>query len=262
MKIVTWNVNSIRLRIDLLERLTDEMAPDVVCLQETKCPDDLFPHEALTRLGWEHVACHGQKGYNGVAILSRRPLREVRTQAWCERPDCRHIIAEVDGMEVHSLYIPAGGDEPDPAKNPKFANKLRFLDELTEWFAATYGPRDPLVLAGDFNVAPLPTDVWDHKKLLKVVTHTPMETTRLALLQQTLDWVDTTRAFVPADEHVFTWWSYRAADWRGANKGRRLDHVWVTPALAPRLTGWEVHVDARDWPQPSDHAPVAAVLAD
>lgn len=262
MKVVTWNVNSVRLRLDLVERLTDELAPDILCLQETKCPDALFPQEALTALGWEHVACHGQKGYNGVAILSRRPLSNVRTQGWAGLPDCRHLIAEVDGMEVHSLYVPAGGDDPNPERNPKFAHKLRFLDEMTEWFAASYGRGDPLVLAGDFNVAPLATDVWDHKKLLKVVTHTPQETTRLGLLQSTLDWVDTTRHFIPEDEHVYTWWSYRSPDWRLSNRGRRLDHVWVTPALKGRLERCEVHIDGRDWPKPSDHVPVGVVLRD
>lgn len=261
MKIVTWNVNSLRLRLPLVEKLTDDLRPDVLCLQETKCPDALVPREDLERLGWTHIAHHGQKGYNGVAILSKRPLTNIRTQTWCERPESRHLIAEVDGIEVHSLYIPAGGDVPDPEKNPKFAHKLRFLDELTEWFAATYGPQDPLVLAGDFNVAPLAADVWDHKKLLKVVTHTPAETSRLGLLQQTLNWTDVTRHFVPADEPAYTWWSYRSPDWRAGNRGRRLDHIWVTPALKERLAGHEIHVDGRDWVKPSDHVPVAALLS-
>lgn len=261
MKIVTWNVNSLRLRLGLVEKLTDELAPDVLCLQETKCPDDLVPREDLERLGWSHVAHHGQKGYNGVAILSKRPLSNVRTHSWCDTPQCRHLIAEVDGMEVHSLYIPAGGDVPDPEKNPKFDQKLRFLDKITDWFAGTYGPRDPIVLAGDFNVAPLAADVWDHKKLLKVVTHTPAETTRLGFLQQTLNWTDTTRHFIPHDEPAFTWWSYRSPDWRKGNRGRRLDHIWVTPALKDRLVGHDIHVDGRDWEKPSDHVPVSVTLS-
>lgn len=267
LSLCTWNVNSVRLRLPHLERLVDEKAPDVLCLQETKCIDDHFPAEAVRALGYEHQALHGMKGYNGVAILSRRPLRDVTTQGWCGREDCRHVFATVDdpdlgAVEVHNLYVPAGGDVPDAEANPKFAHKLQFLRDLTEWFLGTRGKRDPLVLVGDLNVAPLPSDVYDHKKLSRVITHTPIEVEHLDRLRSSLDWVDVARRFVPADEPVFTWWSYRqrGADWRVANRGRRLDHIWTTPALADRLAAFEVFDSPRDWQPPSDHVPVLARL--
>jgi exodeoxyribonuclease-3 len=267
LTVCTWNVNSVRLRLPQVERLLEARAPDVLCLQETKCTDAHFPAEAFAALGYGHQAVHGMKGYNGVAILSRRPLRAVATQSWCAREDCRHVLATVDDdglgpVEIHNLYVPAGGDVPDVEANPKFAHKLRFLTDLTDWFLATRGRGDPLVLVGDLNVAPLPTDVYDHKRLRRVITHTPIEVEHLERLRSSLDWVDVGRRFVPPDQMLFTWWSYRqrGADWRVANRGRRLDHVWVTPALEDRLTAFAVEDGPRDWQPPSDHAPVFATL--
>ncbi len=267
LTLCTWNVNSVRLRLPQVERLLEERAPDVLCLQETKCQDHLFPTDALAALGYRHQAVHGMKSYNGVAILSRRPLRDVSTPSWGGRDDCRHVVATVDDpdlgpVEIHDLYVPAGGDLPDAEANPKFAHKLRFLTELTEWFLGTRGRRDPAVLVGDLNVAPLPTDVYDHKRLSRVITHTPTEVAHLDRLRTSLDWVDVGRRFVPADQPLYTWWSYRqrGADWRTANRGRRLDHVWTTPVLADRLTAFDVFDAARDWSPPSDHAPVFTTL--
>lgn len=260
LTICTWNVNSVRLRLPQVETLVDRLSPDVLCLQETKCINDRFPAEALAALGYPHQALHGMKGYNGVAIVSRRPLTEVRTWSWCGREDCRHVSARVEGIEIHDVYVPAGGDLPDAERNPKFAHKLQFLTEMAEWFMGVYGRRDPLVLAGDLNVAPLPTDVWDHKKLSRVITHTPVEIAHLGRLRRSLDWVDVARRFVPEDEPLFTWWSYRGGDWQTDNRGRRLDHLWVTPELAPRLSGFEVLADARNWLPPSDHVPVMMTL--
>jgi exodeoxyribonuclease-3 len=162
-----------------------------------------------------------------------------------------------NGVEVHSLYVPAGGDEPDPVVNDKFAHKLRFLDELTAWMPGAIAPDRPVVLAGDLNIAPLESDVWNHRALLDVVSHTPVEVGRLGAMQASVGWVDAVRRFVPEPERVYTWWSYRASDWEASDRGRRLDHVWVTPALAPRLTGHKVLRAARGWaPKPSDHVPV------
>ncbi len=255
MRLVTWNVNSIRLRLDGLRRINEEWRPDLVCLQETKVADPLFPREALAEMGFAHLAVLGQKGYNGVAIASRLPLDDVHSRSWCGRDDCRHLIATVGGIDVHCLYVPAGGDLPDPEVNDKFAHKLAFLEEVTAWFA-TVDPARPMVLMGDLNVAPLETDVWSHKQMLKVVSHTPVETGRLAALQASAGWIDAVRQFIPPEERLYTWWSYRAADWQASNRGRRLDHVWVSRPLAPRLASAQVVRQTRGWQPPSDHVPV------
>ncbi len=255
MRLVTWNVNSIRLRLDSLRRLTADWQPDLLCLQETKVADPLFPREALADMGFVHLAIFGQKGYNGVAIASRLPLDGIHSRSWCGRDDCRHLIATVDGVQVHCLYVPAGGDVPDPEANDKFAHKLAFLDEVTAWFR-TADPARPMVLLGDFNVAPLETDVWSHKQMLKVVSHTPVETERLATLQASIGWVDAVRRFIPDKQRLYTWWSYRAADWASSDRGRRLDHIWVSQPLAPRLVSAQVIRETRGWQPPSDHVPV------
>jgi len=260
MRLVTWNINSLRLRLPLLAEIVAALNPDVICLQETKVPDELFPAEGCRALGFPHLAYHGMKGYNGVAILSRLPLDDVRTPLWCDRLDCRHLIANVSGVEVHSLYVPAGGDIPDPESNPKFADKLAFLAEITGWFRRSYTPDRRLVLAGDLNIAPLPTDVWSHKQLLTVVSHTPAEVAALDELQASLGWVDAVRAFVPPEERLYTWWSYRSPDWSKNDRGRRLDHIWVTPALASGLRSTLVARECRQWTQPSDHVPVLIEL--
>ena len=256
MRIATWNINSVRLRMSLLDRLREAMAPDVVCLQETKVPDDLFPDLP----GYPYVARRGMKSYNGVAVLSRFPLTlHDASPDWCERGDCRHLHVTVDGptepLELHNFYVPAGGDVPDPAVNPKFAHKLAFVDEVTLYFASS-GVRARTVLVGDLNIAPLENDVWSHKQLLGVVSHTPVEVSKLNAWRGA-GFVDAVRHFVPETERLYTWWSYRNRDWRLSNRGRRLDHVWVSPDLVERLRGHEVLADARDWPQTSDHVPVA-----
>ena len=234
------------------------MLPDVLCLQEIKVADPLFPAEALTELGFIHQAVRGMKSYNGVAILSRLPLRNIDNRNWCGKEDCRHVQAEIDGITVHNFYVPAGGDIPDPELNDKFAHKLRFLDETTAWFA---GQSDhPALLLGDLNIAPLPTDVWSHKQLLDVVSHTPVEVERLAALQDSFGWVDAVRRFIPPEITLYSWWSYRAGDWNASDRGRRLDHVWASPSLAPRLTGAMVLREVRGWTPSSDHVPVLVDL--
>jgi exodeoxyribonuclease-3 len=261
VRLVTWNVNSIRLRLNGLAQLVQALRPDVLCLQETKVADGQFPAGALTELGYDHLAIAGMKSYNGVAIASRFPLTEVRTLNWCDREDCRHLVARTDGVDVHCLYVPSGGDVPDTELNDKFAHKLDFLDALGRWFARSGGPGQPVALLGDFNVAPLPTDVWSHKEMLNVVSHTPIEVARLTALQASVAWVDAVRHFISPSQQLYTWWSYRAKDWAASDRGRRLDHVWVTPGLAGRLTGAMVVREARGWTQPSDHVPVMVDLA-
>ena len=257
MRIATWNINSVRLRINRVADLAKTSDPDVICLQETKVVDDLFPLEAVQEMGYPHVAFSGMKGYNGVAILSRLPLKNIQRQEWCGKTDCRHIAATLPGgIELHNFYIPAGGDEPDREKNEKFGHKLDFLDEMTEWFPANRTARKKMVLVGDLNIAPLETDVWSHKQLLKVVSHTPIEVEKLGNVQGTLGWVDAVRHFVPESEQLFSWWSYRARDWDVSNRGRRLDHVWVTPPLKKTLKGATILREARGGEKPSDHVPV------
>jgi exodeoxyribonuclease-3 len=264
-RLITWNVNSVRKRLDQVLRLLEEQAPDVLCLQETKVTDALFPAQALAEMGYGHQAVYGMPGYNGVAIVSRHALDGIRRHDVLGRPDARLLLARVAArdLDIHCLYVPAGGDEPDPEKNPRFADKLAFIEALGEWYAAWFGRLDRIVLCGDFNVAPLPQDVWDHRRLSRVVTHTPVEIEHLARLRSSLLWVDAVRDRDPdAEAPAYTWWSYRAGDWRAANKGRRLDHVWVTPPLAPMIRGWEVLTEARDWRPPSDHAPLLVTLTD
>ena len=262
MRILTWNINSVRLRIDLLTRLIDETEPDVICLQETKAVDDVFPFKPLVAKGYLHSVIAGQKSYNGVAILSRLPLTGGGVKDWCGRQDCRHVFATVAGIEVHCLYVPAGGDVPDPVVNDKFAHKLRFLDEMTAWWPSAGAAGRPMVLAGDLNIAPLEHDVWSHSQLLDVVSHTPVEVARLAALQATRGWIDAARRFVPADQKLYSWWSYRAKDWQASNRGRRLDHIWITPDLEGALKACAILPGVRGWePKPSDHVPVIAELA-
>jgi exodeoxyribonuclease-3 len=261
LTIATWNINSVRLRIRLVTRFLREYAPDVLCLQEIKCITDNFPYRALRRLGYEHIAVNGQRGYHGVAIVSRLPFTAETSREFCGKGDARHLQVTIgngaDAIDIHNFYVPAGGDEPDPAINPKFEHKLGFLDEMHSWLPGGTTGRNA-VLVGDLNVAPMEQDVWSHRQLLKVVSHTPAETERLQRIIAGSGWIDVARHFVPADEKLYTWWSYRARDWRASNRGRRLDHIWVTPSLKDRLHDIEIINDARSWPRPSDHVPVIA----
>ena len=256
VKICTWNINSVRLREAAVLRLLREEAPDLLCLQETKSPLDKFPLEGFGALGYRHVVARGQKGYNGVAILSRLPIEDAGQRDFCTRGDARHVAARLpSGTVVHNLYIPAGGDLPDAALNPKFAHKLDFLAELRGWFADD-APRGA-ILVGDLNIAPREDDVWSHKQLLRVVSHTPVEVAALAAVQGAGGWIDVTRAHLPQGR-LYSWWSYRAPDWQAADKGRRLDHIWATPDLATRSGGSRIARHVRGWTRPSDHVPVFA----
>lgn len=259
MRIATWNINSLRLRLPLLRDLIAALEPDVICLQETKVPDALFPTEAAVMLGYPFVAFKGMKGYNGVAIFSRVAF-EVWEDApdWCTRGDCRHLKVLLDtpggAVELHDFYVPAGGDVADRELNGKYAHKLDFVAEARAYFSAQKRLARS-ILVGDLNIAPLEHDVWSHKQLLKVVSHTPPETEGLTAWLAT-GFVDAVRHFVPAEEKLYTWWSYRNRDWRASDRGRRLDHIWVTPDLVGALRRQIVLKNARDWPQGSDHVPV------
>ena len=254
--IASWNINSLRHRAETVERFLREAGPDVLCLQETKAPVELLPLDVFRELGYRHAVARGEKAYNGVAILSRLPLEEIPHRDFCTRGDARHDAARLpSGTVVHNLYIPAGGDIPDPGLNPKFAHKLDFLAELRAWFTQTRPER--AILVGDLNIAPREDDVWNHKRLLNVVSHTPVEVAAFAAAQGAGGWVDVTRAHAP-DGSLYSWWSYRAPDWAAADKGRRLDHVWATPDLAERSGGSRIARHVRGWESPSDHVPVLA----
>ncbi len=261
MKLATWNINSVRLRIGLVARFLKEHRPDAIALQETKVINDLFPREAFARLGYVHQAIHGQKGYHGVAVLSRVPFREQYAHEFCSNSDCRHIqVTFENGVELHDFYVPAGGDVPDPEVNGKFAHKLNFLREMAAYFEKRGRRGDPLVLVGDLNVAPLENDVWSHRQLLSIVSHTPVETGLLEGVRASFDWIDATREFVPSTEKIYSWWSYRAADWAASDRGRRLDHIWVSPALKGALRSQQIVRKMRGWKLASDHVPVVAEL--
>ncbi len=259
--ITTWNINSVRLRMPLVERFLTHYKPDVICLQETKCQNDQFPSKPLRALGYEHIIVHGQKGYHGVAIASRLPMAEDHRQDYCGVGDARHISAIVQHngrkIRLHNFYVPAGGDEPDRSINPKFGHKLDFIEEMKALHAEAE-PGVSSILVGDLNIAPLEHDVWSHKQLLKIVSHTPVETEGLTEVMTRGAWVDLMRQHIPASEKIYTWWSYRAKDWQAADRGRRLDHIWSSADLGPHLEGIDILKEARGWTQPSDHVPVTA----
>jgi len=265
-RLATWNINSVRLRLDLVSRLARREKPDVLCLQEIKCIEGKFPELELRALGFPHIAVAGQKGYHGVAILSRLPFTLLERRDICGRGHARHLsvkLAEASGtgapLIMHNIYVPAGGDLPDPELNEKFRHKLDFLEAMDFWFRNMRGKRkNRMIMVGDLNVAPLPTDVWSHKQLLKVVSHTPAEVERFLRVQASHDWIDIMRRYVPAEQKLFTWWSYRNRDWRASNRGRRLDHIWTTPALDGAAVSMRVLDETRDWKRTSDHVPVVA----
>jgi exodeoxyribonuclease III len=268
LKIATWNINSVRLRIDLVAKFLKSTRPDVLCLQETKCPDEAFPLKRFHRLGYEHAALNGQKGYHGVAVLSRLPFEQSDIQQFCGKSDCRHISVKLGGraglreaITLHNFYVPAGGDEPDPELNPKFEHKLAFLDEMRAHPGLKPEKSQRAMLVGDLNVAPLEHDVWSHKQMLRVVSHTPVECEKLNLARKSGGWIDVMRVLTPEPAKLYTWWSYRAmGNWRSANRGRRLDHIWTSDALAGRVSAVRIAKDYRGAQRPSDHVPVTATV--
>ncbi|WP_114954593.1 exodeoxyribonuclease III [Sphingosinicella terrae] len=254
LKIASWNINSIRARTEIVEKFLTEQSPDILCLQETKVCDGDFPETLFRRLGYDRIIICGQRMHHGVAIISRVPMREDERFDWQANGEARHVGVRLDcGIRLENVYVPAGGDIPDRAQNPKFGQKLDFIERMTRWSEQCGAPT---VLVGDFNVAPLECDVWSHKQLLNVVSHTPVEVEALARLQQSNGWIDLGRHFVPAPERLFTWWSYRSPDWTRNDRGRRLDHMWATPDVAALATAHDVFKPCRSWTRPSDHVPL------
>jgi exodeoxyribonuclease III len=256
--LATWNINSVRLREALVARLLAEHGPDVLCLQECKSPVELIPLEQFAALGYRHIVARGQKGYNGVAILSRLPLEDAGSMDFAQLGHARHVAARLEnGVIIHNCYVPAGGDIPDRAENVKFGQKLDYLTHMRDWFAADRPVK--AILVGDLNIAPRPDDVWDHKALLKIVSHTPIEVEHFGAVMEAGHWQDVTRAHLP-EGRLYSWWSYRSPDWDAADKGRRLDHIWSTPDILGASHGSRIERAVRGWEGPSDHAPVFATF--
>ncbi len=254
MRIATWNVNSLRARLQLVLEWLSHDGPDVVCLQETKVTDDVFPTAPLTDLGYE-VAFTGQKTYNGVAILSRLPLSDVVTTL-PEAPgndEKRFIAATIQGVRVINVYVPNGQE----VGSEKFQYKLGWLDCLQSYLAATYTPADTLLLCGDFNIAPDERDVYDAEKLDGEILFHPDERAAFARF---IDWgLHDTLRMHQQDAGLYTWWDYRAAAFR-RDLGVRIDHILVTAPLAARCNGVTLERDLRRQPKPSDHIPVVATF--
>jgi len=255
MKIVTWNINSLRLRMPLLKGFVYEYQPDIIALQETKVADPLFPLGDCIGLGYRYVRFSGEKSYNGVAILSKYPIEESFCLEFYNH-DKRHIAARIAGIELHNFYVPAGGDEPDEAINPKFKHKLSYLDLMNEWFLKNRNKNQNIVLVGDLNIAPLEHDVWSSKQLRNIVSHTDIERTRLNRNMNEFGFIDAPRLIFPETEKLYSWWSYRNLNWEKSDRGRRLDHIWVTPNLVTKPISSSIAKEMRKLKGPSDHVPV------
>ena len=265
LRIASWNINSVRLRADQVARFVTVQAADVICLQEIKCREAEFPTAAFADAGFPHLRIAGQKGWHGVAIASRLPIDDAPALSICREGHARVVGAVVRGIEIQNFYIPAGGDTPDREANPKFDHKLDFYEKLTAQMAAR-DPKAPLVITGDMNIAPSEYDVWNHRYMSKIVSHTPQEVEAFAALMASQNFIDILREANPEPQKLASWWSYRAQDFRQSNRGLRLDHILVTPGLrdAAFRTGGasaRIHDDVREWERPSDHAPVSADLA-
>lgn len=258
MKVSTWNINSVRLRVEQVAQFVALAKPDVLCLQEIKCRDGEFPAKAFSDMGLRHVEVLGQKGWHGVAIVSKHKLDRMPDMALCPRNEARALAVRVKGVEVHNLYVPAGGEIPNRETNDKFAHKLDFLAAMRRYYAAT--PNATRLLVGDLNIAPGEHDVWSHKQLLDVVSHTPVETDALEAARTAGAFVDVARLHRPEPEKLFTWWSYRSPDWKANDRGRRLDHIWASPNIAPNTSKFTIDKETRSWDRPSDHVPISITL--
>ena len=255
MKIATWNVNSLNIRMPQLAPWVQEAQPDVLCLQETKCVDENFPVESLRELGYE-AAFIGQKSYNGVAILSRRPLESPESVDFCaDNPQARHIAATIDGIRIVNLYVPNG----KAIGAPHFAYKLSWLDRLHAHVQADTSPDADVIVTGDFNIAPEDRDVYDPAKFVGATHVSRPERDRLQTL---VDWglVDLFRRQHPDAGSVYSWWDYRAGDFH-QGRGMRIDLLMCTPSVVERSEWCVIDRNARKGKQPSDHAPVIADFA-
>ncbi len=258
MKIISWNLNSIRARTEQLLEILEKETPDFVCLQETKVSNDAFPEEQIKNLNYS-IFKNGMASYNGVAILSKHDISNLKTNNFCQKSDCRHIELTFKKIRIHSIYVPAGGDEPDPKKNEKFAHKLKFLDEMLDFFMLNNNYNH--IICGDLNVAPLEDDVWSHSSLKNVVCHTEIERKKLLKILNDCNFEDTVRKFISPPENIFTWWSYRSSDFTVNNRGRRLDHIWISKNQFLKSNSASILKNFRKMTKPSDHVPICANIS-
>ena len=262
MKLVSWNINSVRLRMPSIEEFVKEHKPDIICLQELKCQDEFFPKDEFKKLGFNFMEFSGEKSYNGVCIASKLPLKNLEILDVENYGHKRHIKCDIEtkigDVEIHNFYIPAGGDIPDVKLNDKFDHKLKFVDFMTKYF--TPKKSQNLIIVGDFNIAPLENDVWNHKQLLKIVSHTPIEVEKLTNLQEKAEFTDCHRLFTPIAEKLYSWWSYRGKEPFKSNRGRRLDHIWASKSLKDTIKSSAIYTDYRIKEKPSDHVPIATIF--
>ncbi len=259
MRVATWNVNSVNARLETVLRWFEAQRPDVACLQEIKCVDEKFPAEAFERLGYS-VAVHGQKAYNGVALLSLTPLEDVRKGLPGDEGDdhARYLEAVISGpapVRVATIYLPNG----NPIGTEKFAYKLKWLERLNAHARALLALEERLVLAGDFNVIPEPEDAdnpasWAGDALFQPESRGAF---------RALKWLGLTDAYMAVDGAPggYTFWDYQAGAWH-RNHGIRIDHLLLSPQAADHLAGVTIHRDVRGWEKPSDHVPVVAAFGD
>jgi exodeoxyribonuclease-3 len=252
VKLATWNVNSIRARLDRVLDWLDRHRPDVLCLQETKVEDTAFPADEIRKRGYE-IAHHGQRTYNGVAILSRTPLADVLFgfEDGEDEAQARLVAATTAGVRVMSVYVP-NGESPD---SPKYEYKLGWMKRLRAYLATRVKKDAPAILCGDFNVAPAPLDVYDPKAWDGHVLFSEPERKAFQTFLQT-GMVDLVRTMHP-DAPMYTWWDYRMLAFP-KGRGLRIDHLLATPPLAKRATASGVDRESRKGKQPSDHAAVWA----
>lgn len=258
MRLATWNVNSINARLETVTRWFEEAQPDVACLQEIKCVDEKFPAEAFERLGY-NIAVHGQKSYNGVALLSKTPLEDV-TRGLPEGDGdehARYIEAVVSGprpVRVASIYLPNG----NPVESEKFAYKLEWMARLNRHAQNLLKLEEPLALMGDYNVIPEPRDAENPERWVGDALFRPE--TREAF--RALKWLGLTEAYLQADgaPGAYTFWDYQAGAWQKDN-GIRIDHLLLSPEAGRHLSSAAVEKHVRAWEKPSDHVPVAIDLA-
>ncbi|UTP38148.1 exodeoxyribonuclease III [Phenylobacterium sp. LH3H17] len=257
MRIATWNVNSVNARLETVLRWFEEASPDVACLQEIKCVDEKFPAEAFERLGY-NVAVHGQKSYNGVAMLSKTPLEDVRKGLPGEDEDeqARYLEAVVSGptpVRVACIYLPNG----NPIETDKFGYKLRWMARLKAHAQELLAYEEPLALVGDYNVIPEARDAAHPNNWLGDALFQPESRAAFRALKN----LGLTEAFLAIDgsPEAYTFWDYQAGAWQ-RNNGIRIDHALLSPQAADLLRGCVIHRDVRGWDKPSDHVPVVVEL--
>jgi exodeoxyribonuclease-3 len=203
----------------------------------------------------------GEKSYNGVSILTKIKADNIFSLSLYNQ-DKRHIVINCAGIEIHNFYVPAGGDVPDVLANFKFKHKLEYVHLMHNWFKNSRTRMDKIILLGDLNIAPYENDVWSSKQLRNVVSHTDIERFTLRNMCDDCGFIDSARHFTPLEQKCYTWWSYRNRDWRKSNRGRRLDHAFVSESLKNRLKSILIVDEARSWPCPSDHVPYILDLYD